>query len=170
MNYRQAVVQDIPGMMKLINSYADQGLMLHRSKLSMCETLQCFMVIEDDGEIVGVGGLHILWEDMAEIRSLAIASNYKGQGLGKVLVGHLEKRAVDLGIPRVISLTYQEDFFAKMGYVVVAKETLPHKVWKDCLNCAKYHNCDEIAMEKYVTPNQSFAQKTEEKVTTPVYL
>lgn len=150
--FRQAKVNDIPGMMKLINAYAEQGLMLPRTKLSLCETLQCFMVIEDNGEIVGVGGLHILWEDLAEIRSLAIASSKAGQGLGKALVERLEHKAAELGISRVISLTYQKTFFAKSGYEVVQKETLPHKVWKDCLGCPKYHNCDEIAMIKHVLP------------------
>ncbi len=171
MNFRAATIHDILGMMDLINIYAEQGLMLPRSKLSLCETLQNFMVIEDQGKIVGVGGLHILWEDLSEIRSLAIAPDYAGQGLGTALVEKLEDRAKVLGIPRVITLTYQKRFFEKSGYEVVEKEQLSHKVWKDCLNCPKYHACDEIAMIKRiepVVPQQAESVKEQEKLGTSV--
>lgn len=163
MNIRAAKIQDIPGMLQLINNYAEKGLMLPRSKLSLYETLQNFLVIEDEEKIVGVGGLHILWEDLSEIRSLAVSDQHSGQGLGSRLVEELENRAKFLGIPRVITLTYQKEFFEKSGYKVVNKETLSHKVWKDCLNCPKYHACDEIAMIKHVLPISSEQEKQEMK-------
>ncbi|WP_047155389.1 N-acetyltransferase [Aneurinibacillus tyrosinisolvens] len=159
MMIRKAKIIDLDGMMELINEYAAQGLMLPRSKLSLCETLHCFSVVVDstgavspEGTVVGVGGLHILWEDLAEIRSLAISEKAKGKGLGKKLVTHLLDEAQELGLKRVMSLTYQKDFFEKCAFRVVQKETLPHKVWKDCINCSKFPSCDEIAMIKELAP------------------
>lgn len=159
MQIRKATIHDLDGMMALINEYAQQGLMLPRSKLSLCETLHCFSVVIDDqgevseaGTVVGVGGLHILWEDLAEVRSLAISEKAKGKGLGKLLVNHLVQEAQELGLQRVMSLTYQQTFFEKCEFYVVQKETLPHKVWKDCVNCAKFPSCDEIAMIRDLAP------------------
>ncbi|BAU29225.1 amino-acid N-acetyltransferase [Aneurinibacillus soli] len=159
MQIRKAKIHDLDGMMALINEYAQEGLMLPRSKLSLCETLHCFSVVVDDkgevseaGTIVGVGGLHILWEDLAEVRSLAISGKAKGKGLGKLLVNHLVQEAQELGLQRVMSLTYQQVFFEKCEFYVVQKETLPHKVWKDCVNCSKFPSCDEIAMIRDLAP------------------
>lgn len=143
---RHALIEDLDQMLEIINKYAQQGLMLPRTKLSVCENLQCFLVAHDGESVVGVAGLHILWEDLSEIRSLAIAENTKGMGIGKQLVEALVEHSKRLGIRRVLSLTYQKDFFEKCGFKVVAKEGLPQKVWKDCINCSKLPVCDEIAM------------------------
>ncbi|GAX90839.1 N-acetyltransferase [Effusibacillus lacus] len=146
MQFRKAVMADTEAIYQLIQTNADQGLLLPRPRISIYENLQSMTVIEDDGRIVGVGGLHILWQDLSEIRSLAIASDKKGLGLGKELVTLLVKESLQLGIPRILSLTYQVDFFAKCGFRIVQKENLPHKVWKDCMNCTKFPTCDETAM------------------------
>ncbi|WP_432774765.1 N-acetyltransferase [Brevibacillus gelatini] len=143
---RQATMRDVDAMLEIINEYAQQGLMLPRTKLSVCENLQSFIVAHDGDTVVGVAGLHILWEDLAEIRSLAIAEKAKGMGVGKHLVLHLVEQCRNLGIKRVLALTYQKAFFEKCGFWIVAKETLPQKVWKDCINCSKLPMCDEIAM------------------------
>jgi amino-acid N-acetyltransferase len=143
---RQATMKDVDQMLEIINQYAQQGLMLPRTKLSVCEHLQSFVVAHDGDSVVGVAGLHILWEDLAEIRSLAIAEKAKGMGVGKRLVMHLVEKCKVLGINRVLALTYQKEFFEKCGFHVVAKESLPQKVWKDCINCSKLPVCDEIAM------------------------
>jgi amino-acid N-acetyltransferase len=143
---RQATMRDVDQMLEIINQYAQQGLMLPRTKLSVCEHLQSFVVAHDGDAVVGVAGLHILWEDLAEIRSLAIAEQAKGMGVGRQLVLHLVEQCKLLGINRVLALTYQKGFFEKCGFHVVAKETLPQKVWKDCINCSKLPVCDEIAM------------------------
>lgn len=143
---RHATMQDVDQMLSVINSYAQQGLMLPRTKLSVCENLQSFIVAFDGVKVVGVAGLHILWEDLAEIRSLAIDESAKGKGIGKHLVLSLIEKCEQLGIKRVLSLTYQKVFFEKCGFQVVAKESLPQKVWKDCINCSKLPVCDEIAM------------------------
>lgn len=146
MRFRKAVMDDTEQIFHLIQMNADLGLLLPRPRISIYENLQSLTVIEEDGRVIGVGGLHILWRDLAEIRSLAIVPDKKGKGLGRELVSLLVKEAHHLGIPRVLSLTYQVDFFRKCGFEIVQKETLPHKVWKDCLNCSKFPTCDETAM------------------------
>jgi len=143
---RHATMNDVDQMLEIINQYAQQGLMLPRTKLSVCEHLQSFIVAYDGQSVVGVAGLHILWEDLAEIRSLAISEKAKGLGVGKKLVLSLVDECKRLGIKRVLALTYQKEFFLKCGFHVVAKEALPQKVWKDCINCSKLPVCDEIAM------------------------
>ncbi|GAA4716757.1 N-acetyltransferase [Brevibacillus fulvus] len=143
---RQATMKDVDQMLEIINQYAQIGLMLPRTKLSVCEHLQSFIVAHNEQGVIGVAGLHILWEDLAEIRSLAIAESAKGMGVGKQLVGFLVEECRRLGINRVLALTYQKEFFHKCGFSIVAKETLPQKVWKDCINCSKLPVCDEIAM------------------------
>jgi len=143
---RHARTSDVDQMLMIINQYAQQGIMLPRSKISILESLQSFIVAYDGQNVVGVAGLHILWEDLAEIRSLAIAEGAKGMGVGKRLVLSLVEESERLGIRRVLALTYQKEFFEKCGFRVVAKESLPQKVWKDCINCSKLPFCDEIAM------------------------
>lgn len=139
-------MEDTEAIYELIGANAELGLLLPRPRLSLYENLQSLRVIEEDERIIGVGGLHILWKDLSEIRSLAIAPDKKGMGLGKELVALLVKESFQLGIPRVLSLTYQVDFFHKCGFKIVQKESLPHKVWKDCMNCSKFATCDETAM------------------------
>ncbi len=146
MTIRHATMSDVDQMLEVINQYAQMGLMLPRTKLSVCENLQSFVVAYDGQDVLGVAGLHILWEDLAEIRSLAISEHAKGMGVGKRLVLHLVEQCRHLGIKRVLALTYQKEFFEKCGFHIVAKETLPQKVWKDCINCSKLPVCDEIAM------------------------
>ncbi|MFM1652306.1 N-acetyltransferase [Brevibacillus sp. B_LB10_24] len=143
---RRATTKDIDQMLSIINEYARQGLMLPRTKISVLENLQSFLVAFDQDKVVGVAGLHILWDDLAEIRSLAISESAKGLGVGKRLVLSLVEECKNLGVKRVLALTYQKEFFEKCGFYVVAKETLPQKVWKDCINCSKLPCCDEIAM------------------------
>lgn len=143
-------MKDVEKVFALIEQYANEGLLLKRSRLSLYETLQALSVAEENGHIIGVAGLHILWSDLAEIRSLAIAPEYKGKGIGKQLVSHLIQEAESLGIARVFALTYQVPFFEKCGFQLIEKEELPQKVWKDCMNCKKFPTCDETAMIYYV--------------------
>ncbi|MBX5437237.1 MAG: N-acetyltransferase [Alicyclobacillaceae bacterium] len=149
MEIRKATVHDVETMQQLIQHFADAGLMLPRSYRSLYEHLQCFYVAEDHGTVVGTGGLHVLWKDLAEIRSLAVHPSCHGQGVGRRLVQALIREAEQLGISQVLSLTYQTRFFDKLGFQVVQKETLPHKIWKDCIYCKKFQQCDEIAMVYY---------------------
>jgi amino-acid N-acetyltransferase len=143
---RKATVTDVEDMHELIQRFADEGLMLPRSTKSLYEHVQNFTVALVGGKVVGTAGLHILWKDLAEIRSLAVSSDCHGQGIGRLLVREIQQEALELGIRQVLSLTYQETFFTKLGFHVVHRDSLPHKVWKDCVFCTKFDRCDEIAM------------------------
>lgn len=149
MEIRSATVQDVLPMQKLIQHFAQEGLMLPRSDRSLYEHLQCFVVATHEGEVMGTAGLHILWRDLAEIRSLAVHPSAQGQGIGRRIVENLTQRAKNLGITQVLSLTYQTAFFTKLQFETVQKETLPHKIWKDCIHCKKFYHCDEVAMVYY---------------------
>lgn len=144
MEVRKAASTDVESMQQLIQQFADVGLMLPRTIKSLCEHLQCFTVAVEDGQVIGVAGLHVLWKDLAEIRSLAVAPHVHGKGVGRKVVEHLIREAEHLGIPQVLSLTYQTGFFEKLNFHVIRKESLPHKVWKDCIYCKKFYHCDEI--------------------------
>lgn len=153
---RKASVNDVDQMQQLIQTFANQGLMLPRTAKSLYEHLHCFTVAVEKDTVLGVAGLHILWKDLAEIRSLAVHPETHGQGIGRKIVEQLTHEAGLLGIPQVLSLTYQTDFFKKMNFQIVEKETLPHKVWKDCIYCKKFYHCDEIAMVYYTPCHETF--------------
>lgn len=146
MIFRKPKFFDVIPMQTLINANAEQGLMLPRSRNAIYETLRDFTVAEQDGKIIGVGALHIIWDEMAEVRALAVDPDAKKQGIGRKIVNLLIDEAKTLGVKQVFALTYQPDFFRKCGFTEVPKDDLPHKVWKECINCPKFPNCDEIAM------------------------
>lgn len=146
MFFRKPRFSDVILMQELVNANADQGLMLPRSRNAIYETLRDFTVAEEDGKIIAVGALHIIWDEMAEIRALAVAPDVKKKGIGRKLVGLLIEEAKSLGVKQVFALTYQPGFFVKCGFTEVSKDNLPHKVWKECINCPKFPNCDEIAL------------------------
>lgn len=152
MQIRKAVMADIPQIHKLVNEYAHQGLMLRRPLVMLYEQVRDFAVAVEGDRILGCGSLHILWHDLAEVRSLAVHPDATGRGVGRAVVEYLVQEALDLGLVRVFALTYQQGFFEKCGFAVVKKETLPQKVWKECIYCDKFHACDEIAMIRYIRP------------------
>lgn len=147
MEIRKARLADVEHMHKIVNNYADKGLMLSRPRSMLYECVRDFVVAEIDGEIVGTGALHIMWEDLAEIRALAVKEGYAGQGIGRKMVELSLQEAKQLGIPKVFTLTYQPDFFKKLGFVEVSKDNMPQKVWRECINCPKFPNCDETCLE-----------------------
>ena len=144
--FRKARMPDVEQIHALVNDYASKGLMLPRSRNMLYECLREFTVIEEDGRFLGVGGLHIIWEDLAEIRALALVPEAQGRKLGKQLVEPLIEEARSLHIPRVFALTYNVRFFVRCGYREISKDDLPHKVWKECINCPQFPNCDEVAV------------------------
>lgn len=150
MNYRKATFTDIEAIHKLINDYAEKGLMLARARNVLYETLRDMILAEENGEIVGVGALHIVWDELAEIRALAVAPQIIKKGVGRSIVEALTEEAKALGVKTIFTLTYQVGFFDKMGFTEVGKEQLPQKVWKECINCVKFPNCDETAMLKKI--------------------
>lgn len=145
---RQAKIKDVPAIGSLINHYAEQDQMLFRPATDIYENLQTFTVVELDDTIVGCCTLHIIWQDLAEIKSLAVDPARLGVGIGKALVENAVENARCLGIAHVFALTLKPDFFKKMGFGVVEKDSLPMKVWSDCAKCSKQENCDEVAVFK----------------------
>lgn len=143
---RKATIDDVPRMAEIINGYASQGLMLSRSQHQIYQLLRDFTVAVHDDQVVGCGALNIVWRDLCEVRSLAVAEAWLGKTVGRHLAQSLLEEAQVLGIARVFALTYRQRFFEHLGFHVVPHEALPHKIWGDCLNCPKYPNCDEIAM------------------------
>src|SRR5271170_2648282 len=143
---RTATIHDVPRIQEIINSHAELGKMLFRSVAQLYEGMRDLAVYELDRQIVGCAGLSILWADLAEVRSLAVDEPYRGRGVGSRLVEWCVDEARRLQIRRVMALTYEQRFFEKQGFEVVPKETLPLKVWSDCVRCPKRNNCDEIAM------------------------
>ncbi len=137
---------DVKAMQSLINQYADTGQMLPRSLNELYEQLRDFHVYEEDGSLIGVCALHVSWDGLAEIRSLAVRQDKTKQGIGFELVRHCLTEATQLQVERVFVLTYQDGFFRKLGFIDVDKKELPHKIWTDCLNCVKFPDCDESAL------------------------
>lgn len=148
--FRPAVIGDAKSIHTLINRYGDKGLMLHRSLNEIYETIRHYVIYEEDGVTLGVCGLQVTWEDMAEVRALAVDESKSGQGIGTKLVEKVIEEARRLGIPKVFTLTYVPEFFAKLGFVEVDKMQFPHKIWSDCVRCHKFPDCDETGMMRPV--------------------
>ncbi|NLZ93105.1 MAG: N-acetyltransferase [Firmicutes bacterium] len=143
---RKARISDVESIHELINHYAAEGQMLARARATLYESIREISVVELDKQIIAVGSLHILWKDLAEIRALAVAPSYTRQGLGKKLVQTFLQEALELELPRVFALTYQPEFFVKCGFRIISKDSLPQKVWQECINCPKFPNCEESAV------------------------
>jgi amino-acid N-acetyltransferase len=122
--------------------------MLFRSMAYIYENLQIFTVVELEGQVVGCCALQVIWSDLAEIKSLAIAEECQSKGGGKALVEAAVQNALTLGVAKVFALTLEPKFFEKMDFIIVDKKSLPMKVWSDCARCPKQENCDETAVEK----------------------
>lgn len=146
--YRKATFDEVEQIHKLCNYYASIGLMLPRSRNSIYENLRDYTVAVEEDEVIGCGALHFVWDRLAEVRSLAIDPKRTKEGIGKNIVKLLEKGGLEKGVRMFFTLTYQPVFFGKCGYEEVEKETLPQKVWKECVYCPQYPYCHEIALVK----------------------
>jgi amino-acid N-acetyltransferase len=143
---RKARIGDVPQIHALVNSFATKGEMLAKSRSELYEGVRDFFVVEHDGVVQGCSALHINWEDLAEVRSLAVLPDEQGKGMGKALVNACIDEARTLGLARVYALTYRAGFFEGIGFHQIPKESLPQKVWGDCLKCPQFPNCDEDAV------------------------
>ncbi|CAG0953609.1 N-acetyltransferase [Geobacter sp.] len=143
---RKAQIRDVKNIQKLLTHFASRGDMLSRSLSELYESIRDFYVWEEEGEILGTAALHIIWEDLAEIRSVAVSEDAGRKGIGTQVVNACIAEARELGLKRVFCLTYKPNFFGKFGMRIVDKAELPHKVWGDCMKCVKFPDCDEIAM------------------------
>ncbi len=146
---RKARVSDVKSIHRLINSSAAKGEMLSRSLMDIYGSLRDFYVYYDEEKklVAGVCAMNIIWENLAEIRSLCVEENYRYRGIGRNLVEACISEAITLGLFRVFTLTYKKELFAKLGFHEVDRATLPEKIWSDCFRCPKYPDyCDETAM------------------------
>ncbi|MDY6847601.1 MAG: N-acetyltransferase [Thermodesulfobacteriota bacterium] len=143
---RKALIPDAKAIQKLLMDYSRDGLMLPRSLSEIYENIRDFYVFDEQGTVLGTVCLSICWEDLAEVRSLAVAESASGRGIGRSLVEVCLEEARELRLRRVFALTYKPGFFAKIGFREIEKSELPHKIWGDCLKCAKFPDCDEIAV------------------------
>jgi len=145
---RKAKLDDVKEIQKLIKLYASKGHILPRSLSELYDHLRDFFVYTRNRNVIGICALHLCWEDLAEIRSLAVREEDRKRGIGAKLVKACLEEANDLRIKRVFALTYEPVFFERLGFEKVDKGVLPHKIWTDCLNCVKFPDCDEVALVK----------------------
>jgi amino-acid N-acetyltransferase len=173
---RKAKIRDVVEIHRLINHYAEKRLLLPRSLSELYERLRDFFVLvaspsqhaeassgdlSTDEYICGVCGLGICWDDLAEIRSLAVWESYRDKGFGSRLVDECLSEARQLGLKKVFTLTYAPYFFEKLGFIRVDKSSLPQKIWGDCLRCPQFPNCDEIALVLDLHETASIENKTD---------
>jgi len=147
---RKANLDDVKNIQRLINFYAKRGQMLPRSLNELYENIRDFFIYTEGKAIYGCAALHIDWEDLAEIKSLAVAKSRARKGIGKKLLLICLKEARALKIKRVFALTYIPEFFKLFGFSVVSKKELPHKIWSECIKCVYFTGCKEIAMMKEI--------------------
>ncbi len=157
---QKAQIRDVEEILELVNNFAALNLMLPRGPQYLYENIRDFVIASDRNVpvysltetkevlhlIVACGSLHVLWEDIAEIRALAIHPDYQQMGLGSKLVEVMQEEAEQLGIRRLFTFTMTEDFFKTLGFRRQSREELPPKVWGECSRCPKYFNCDEVGM------------------------
>ncbi len=143
---RKAKLSDMKIIHRLIAEQAKSGHILARAISDLYSQVRDFSVLEESGEMIGCGSLHIVWEDLAEIRSLAVKTSHQGQRFGTQLIEALLEEARGMGIRRVFVLTYRQRLFERLGFSVMDKSQLPHKIWADCIRCTKFPECDEIAL------------------------
>jgi amino-acid N-acetyltransferase len=154
----KAEIADARAIHDLINLYAQRGDMLPRTMGEVYENLRDFFVVRDPsvtttddserGGFLGCTALHIVWSDLAEIKSLAVPESVQTRGLGSVLVEAAVEEARNVGLSRVFALTYRPAFFERLGFVQADVMTLPRKVWNECYRCPKFPSCNEIALVK----------------------
>jgi len=143
---RKASSADIKAVHKLVNEFAKRQKMIPRSLHELYETVRDLYLYDEGGRIKAACALHILWEDLAEIRSLAVNKDSQGKGVGTALVRKCLKEAKSLGVKKVFALTYNPEFFLKLGFGHIDKSALPQKIWGDCLRCPRFPECDEHAV------------------------
>jgi amino-acid N-acetyltransferase len=142
----KARISDVVQMHELINYFADKGEMLARPLSEIYENIRDYFVVRQGERVIACAALRVMWSDLAEIKSVAVAEGSQGEGLGDRLVTACLDEAKKLGMPTVFCLTYKPAFFERHGFSRLDKMELPHKVWGECYRCPKFPNCDEVAL------------------------
>ena len=146
MKIEKAKIGDATRMQQLINHYASQGEMMARPLSEIYENIRDYFVVRQNGQVVACVAIHIMWSDLAEIKSLAVTEDNQSQGIGDQLVRACLGEAKRIGIPTVFCLTHKSAFFERVGFSRVDKMELPQKVWTECYHCPKFPGCDAIAL------------------------
>ena len=146
MKVEKARIKDIPQMQEMINCFADRGEMLPRPLSEIYENVRDYFVVRQGEQVIACVALHIMWSDLAEVKSLAVAKDNQKQGIGNQLMQICLNEAKEIGIPTVFCLTYKPAFFEGLGFTQLDKMELPQKVWTECYRCPKFPNCDEVAL------------------------
>lgn len=147
---RRATIKDVKKMQNLIKFYAEKDEMLPRSLNELYENIRDFFVFEQKGKIAGCCALHVCWQDLGEIKSLAVLKTKQGKGIGKKLLLNCLNEAKRLGLKKIFALTYKPQYFEKFGFAQIEKANLPHKIWIDCIKCVKFPDCNEVALIKEI--------------------
>lgn len=151
---RKARIHDVNAMSALINEFASAKIMLARGPLYLYQSIQDYMLITGDmnGEevVVACGGLHVLWEDLAEIRSVAVHPALQNRGLGRQLIDAIRENAISLGVKDLFVFTLAPKFFSAVGFTEMPREQIPPVVWAECSKCPKFYKCDEIGMIQHL--------------------
>jgi len=148
---KKPILSDIKGIQNLLSPFIKDGIILKRDDDEIATNIRSYIILTDNNKIIGVGALHIYSTKLAEIRSLAVDENYQKKGIGKKIVLGLEEEAKILGIKQLLTLTYQKEFFLKLGFIEIPKIEVPEqKVWSDCIKCQHFPNCNEISLIKYI--------------------
>ena len=143
---RPATLTDMDRIHGLIEEASRTSTVLSRSIDSLCKHTRDFVLAEAEGQLVGCCALALITQDLAEIRTLVVVPEQRGQGLGRSLIKALLSEARRLGVRRVFALTDNVPFFTRLGFSPVDKETLPHKIWNECIRCSKFLHCTEEAV------------------------
>jgi len=148
----KARLKDIKAIHGLLNEYSSKGELLPRPLSALYDHLRSFSVYADEKEnrVVGCCALQFCWEDLAEIRSLAVHPDHTRKGIGTQLTETALEEAKSFNIQKIFTLTYRPGFFERFGFRQIDRSELPLKIWGDCLLCVKFPDCDEIAMMKTV--------------------
>jgi amino-acid N-acetyltransferase len=140
-------LNNILDIQSVLKPYVDEGIILNRDEDEIASNIRSYVVAYDGEKPIGVGALHIYSPFLGEIRSLAVLSEYQGKGIGKKIVNTLLDEAKGLNLKEVLVLTYKKDFFEKLGFIEIPKESIPDKkIWADCIKCKFFPNCNETAL------------------------
>lgn len=150
-----AGLDDVPGIYRLLKHYSDRGILLPRPESDIYQSLREFQVVIGDDGVIACCALQIFTRSLGEVRSLAVSPRFAGFGVGRRLVSQIEQQSSEIGLTKLMALTYEVKFFNKLGYDVVEMNVLPEKVWGACINCHKFRNCDEIAVLKTLGTNRA---------------
>jgi amino-acid N-acetyltransferase len=144
----KARLDDIPAMQGLVELDVKNGIILARSDDEVSTNIRSYILAKDEDRVVGYGALHIHSMRLAEIRSLIVSSEYRGQNIGKEIVLFALDEAKNIGVVEdVLVLTYLPDFFIMLGFKEIPKDTIPeHKIWTDCIKCIHFPVCNEVSL------------------------